>query len=59
MSLKEHFLQRKLVYKFYLYSSLDKIVEIKFLSEPYSPPLLGVLSLPALSSLWVWEGLSQ
>jgi hypothetical protein len=31
---------------FYLCLSLDKIVEIKFLSEPYPPPLLRVLYLP-------------
>ena len=59
MSLKEHLQQRKVVKKIYLYSSLDKIVEIKFLSEPYPPPLLGELSLPALSSLGVWEDLPQ
>jgi hypothetical protein len=40
ISLKEHFKQQKLVQKFYLYLSLDKIVEIKFLSEPYPPPFL-------------------
>jgi hypothetical protein len=34
MYLKVHFKHRKLVKIFYLYFSLDKIVEIKFLSSP-------------------------
>ncbi len=56
MYLKVHFKHRKLVKIIYYYLSLDKIVQIKFLS---SPPFIGILSLPALPSLGVWEDLPQ
>ena len=57
MSLKEHLQQRKVVKKIYLYSSLDKIVEIKFLSEPYPPPKSSIeVSTCTLSNILVWFG---
>jgi hypothetical protein len=57
MYLKVHRSIKNLFENFIFIYHWITLLRLNFLSEPYPPPLPGILSLPALPNLWVWEGL--